>query len=132
MSTTSTSLRLINCCQSSVASRILSSAAKAAARSRSTSQIATTSQRSSRCQPGKWAESAHPPAPRPATRNLLAMSDISQVDAGGSSKPFDLHDYQQDGASHARDDADRGAAAYALAQQCRGKEGRQHRRQGGQ
>src|SRR5260221_7567215 len=124
MSTTSTSLGLTRCCQSSVASRILSAAAKAAARSRSTSQIATTSQRSSRCQPGTWAERAHAPAPRTATRNLLAMSDISQVDAGGSSKTLELYDYHHDGTSHAPDHGDRRAAAHARPHHPPGKDGR--------
>src|SRR5437667_6476108 len=105
MSTTSTSLRLTRDCQSSVHSLILSSAANASARSRSTSQIATTSQRSSRCQPGTWADRAHAPAPRTATRNLLAMPDISQAYPTRSSKSGLDHD-EEDGACDARNDAD--------------------------
>src|SRR5438128_8042274 len=113
MSTTSTSLRLTRDCQSSVHSLMLSSAAKASARSRSTSQIATTLQRSSRCQPGTWADRAHGPAPSTATRNLLAMPDVIQAWPDGSSTVV-LHD-EQDGAGHTRDDADGGSAADALA-----------------
>src|SRR5436853_6960557 len=109
MSTTSTSLRLTRDCQSSVHSLMLSSAAKASVRARSTSQIATTSQRSSRCQQGTWADRAHAPAPRTATRNLLAMPDIIQAWPDGSSMWF--LDDEQHGVRHARDDADGRAAA---------------------
>src|SRR5438132_14301435 len=114
MSTTSISLRLTRCCQSSVASRMLSSAANPSARSRSTSQIALTWQRSSRCQPGTWADRAHAPAPRTATRNLLAMPDVIQAWHDGSSKVVLLDD-EQGGARDTRDDADGRAAADALA-----------------
>src|SRR5579864_1142914 len=68
-STTSTSSRDTAACQSVVTAGMSNCRAQASARSRSTSQMATTRQRGSRCQPGRWAPAAQRPAPSTATRN---------------------------------------------------------------